>query len=143
MAVGNQRRMSTASGGCAMAIDSVRRALPAKTQNGPGGSVMAAPNRARPAAHSETRRRAPYRVASRAPGIEATPIVSTASDVMEPVAEKLSPRSERMAGSDGGIAKRITRRLKAVSQTSPREMTVRRKAPHPNGQIFDESGTGL
>jgi len=97
----------------------------------------------RPAQHSETRRRAPYRVASRAPGIEATPIVSTASEVMEPAAEKLSPRSERMAGSDGGIAKRITRRLKAVSQTSPSEMTVRRKANHASGQIFDESGTGL
>ena len=55
----------------------------------------------------------------------------------------LSPRSERIAGSDGGIAKRITRRLKAVSQTSPREMTVRRKDHHANCQIFDEPGTGL
>ena len=70
-----------------MAIDSVKSALPAKTQNGPGGRVMAAPNRARPAAHSATRRRAPYRVASRAPGIEATPRVSTASEVMDPVAK--------------------------------------------------------
>jgi len=75
--------------------------------------------------------------------IDATPKVSTASEVIEPVAEKLSPRSERIAGSEGGIAKRITRRLKAVSQTSPSEMTVRRKGHHASGQIFDESGTGL
>ena len=96
-----------------------------------------------PAQHSDTSRRAPYLVASRAPGIEATPIVSTASEVIEPVAEKLSPRSERIAGNEGGIAKRITRRLKAVSQTSPSEMTVRRKGHHASGQIFAESGTGL
>ena len=143
IAVGNHRRIKTASGGCASAIERVSNELPAKTQNTPGGSVIETVKMTSPAQHSETRRRAPYRVASRAPGIEATPIVRTASEVMEPVAEKLSPRSERMAGSDGGIAKRITRRLKAVSQTSPSEMTVRRKEDHPNGQIFDESGTGL
>src|SRR5438876_11251349 len=96
-----------------------------------------------PALHSETRRISTYLAAHRAPGIEATPSVSTASAVIEPVAEKLSPRSERIAGSEGGMAKRITRRLKAVSQTSPSEMTVRRKDHHASGQIFDESGTGL
>ena len=143
IAVGNHRRIKTASGGCARAIESVSSELPAKTQNTPGGSVIETVKMTSPAAQSETSRLAPYLVASRAPGIEATPIVSTASEVIEPVAEKLSPRSERIAGSDGGIAKRITRRLKAVSQTSPSEMTVRRKEDHPNGQIFDESGTGL
>ena len=86
MVVGNQRRMSTARGGCAMAIDRVSSALPAKTQKAPGGSVMAAPKIARPAAQTVTSRRAPKRVASRAPGIDAMPNASTATEVMEPVA---------------------------------------------------------
>ena len=87
MDVGNQRRISTATGGCAIAIDSVSRAAPAKTQKAPGGSVMAAPKIARPAAHAVTRRRAPKRVAKRAPGIDAMPSASTATEVIEPVAK--------------------------------------------------------
>jgi len=82
-----------------------------------------------PAPQRATRRRAPYLVASSAPGMDATPSVKTASDVIDPVAAKLSPSSERIAGSVGGIAKRITRRLNAVSQTSPSEMAVRRNGP--------------
>src|SRR5439155_24346775 len=104
IAAGNHRRIKTASGGCASAIDSVSSELPAKTQKTPGGSVIETVKMTSPAQHSETRRRAPYRVASRAPGIEATPIVSTASEEMEPVAEKVRPRPDRMTGSGGGIA---------------------------------------
>src|SRR5207245_2426535 len=111
IAVGNHRRIKTARGGWASAIESVSSAVPAKTQNTPGGSVIATVKMTSPALHSETSRLAPYLVASSAPGIEATPSVSTASAVIEPVAEKLSPRSERIAGSEGGMAKRITRRL--------------------------------
>src|SRR5689334_9910371 len=103
MPVGNHRRIRTASGGCARAIEIVSSALPANTQNTPGGSVIVTVKIASPAQQSETSRLAPYLVASSAPGIEATPIASTAREVMEPVAEKLSPRSERIAGSDGGI----------------------------------------
>src|SRR3989475_9786934 len=143
IAGGNHRRIKTASGGCARAIESVSRALPAKTQNTPGGSVMVMVKMASPAQHSATSRLAPYRVASRAPGIDAAPIISTATAVIEPVAEKLNPRAGRIAGSEGGIGNRITRRLKAVSQNRPRGVTVRRKDQHATCQIFDESRTCL
>src|SRR5713101_7167421 len=45
MVVGNHRRISTARGGCAIAIENVSRALPANTQNAPGGSVGGIANR--------------------------------------------------------------------------------------------------
>ena len=106
----------------------MRRAVPAKTQNTAGGRVSENVNMVRPIPQTETRRRAPYLVASSAPGIEARPRIRTATEVMEPVAEKLRPSSERIAGSEGAIANRITRRLKPVSQTTPSCITVRRKS---------------
>ena len=135
--------MSTARGGCAREIESVSKALPAKTQNTADGRVSENVKIARPIPQTETRRRAPYRVASRAPGIEATPSIKTASEVMEPVAEKLRPSSERIAGSEGGIANRITRRLKPVSQTSPSWMMVRRKSRQIVGTPSRSLNVGL
>src|SRR5438552_11883279 len=120
--------MSTATEGWAIAIASVSRALLANTQKTAGGRVTETVTMARPTPQTETRRRAPYLVASSAPGIEATPSINTANEVIEPVTEKLRLSSERIAGSEGGIANRITRRLKAVSQTSPSWMTFRRKS---------------
>src|SRR5437667_11218290 len=96
--------MSTARGGCAREIESVSKALPAKTQNTAGGRVSENVKIARPIPQTETRRRAPYRVARSAPGIEATPSIKAASEVIEPVAEKLRPSSERMAGTQARTA---------------------------------------
>ena len=59
IAVGNQRRIKTASGGCARAIESVTRALPVNTQNAPGGIVIVTVKMTRPAAQSDTSRLAP------------------------------------------------------------------------------------
>src|SRR5579884_424173 len=112
-------------------MESASRALPAKIQNTAGGRVRVAVKDARPSPDIATRRRAPYLAVRRAPGIEAAPRVRTIRAVREPVAEKLSPTSDRMAGREGGIANMTTRRLNAVSQTSPSGRAVRGKPPHP------------
>ena len=87
IAVGNQRRISTVRGDCANAIETASRELPAKIQSIGGASVITAVKTTSPKPQTVTSRRAPYLVASSAPGIEPTPSVSSSSDVIEPVAE--------------------------------------------------------